>query len=115
MVFDEQYGLVLSRERKQAISHGNHVHDRIYRCGHKLTSSDRRCFIASAVFGVDAEETVLLRQFRDRKLLPCCAGRWMVLLYYKVSPTIAMFLKEHSVCAAVVRQLLVLLIRGLRL
>lgn len=55
-------------------------------------SSSSWCFIASQVYGPDAWETNVLRQWRDEKLLPTALGRAFVNFYYKVSPPIARLL-----------------------
>lgn len=44
------------------------------------------CFIATAVYGIDAPETNELRAWRDRSLLKNYFGRLFVYLYYKISP-----------------------------
>ncbi|MDR1041797.1 MAG: transposase [Deltaproteobacteria bacterium] len=51
---------------------------------------DRRCFIASAVYGdPDAPEVLTFRRFRDELLLGSPAGRAVVRLYYAFSPPLA--------------------------
>lgn len=49
-------------------------------------ASDKRCFVATCIYGADAPETVLLRQYRDQHLLPSLAGTLAVRGYYVVSP-----------------------------
>ena len=44
------------------IERGNYEHEQFNR---RLSGKDKRCFIATAVFGIDAIETNILRQFRD--------------------------------------------------
>jgi hypothetical protein len=48
-----------------------------------------RCFIATAVYGADAEETRALRRFRDRSLIRTRSGRAAVHAYYFLSPPLA--------------------------
>ncbi len=50
--------------------------------------SDRRCFVASAVYGLDDPRTDALRAFRDRSLMPSTAGRALVSAYYRASPSL---------------------------
>lgn len=47
------------------------------------------CFIASQVYGSNAWETNVLRQWRDEQLLPTAFGRAFVDFYYQISPPIA--------------------------
>lgn len=51
-------------------------------------ASDRRCYIASYAFGIDHPTTVALRDWRDRALLPTRRGRFVVRMYYRLSPTV---------------------------
>lgn len=53
---------------------------------------DRRCFIATAVYGSDDPRTEELRNFRDDRLVKAVWGRWLVSVYYAVSPPLAYLL-----------------------
>lgn len=48
--------------------------------------NDKRCYIATAVFGAYSSETILLRKWRDDKLSKSFLGRIFIKLYYKFSP-----------------------------
>ena len=62
------------------------------------------CFIATAAFGSQLEpQVVLLRQFRDQRLLPHAVGQKFVHLYYAYSPPIADFIATHGWLKGVVR------------
>lgn len=50
------------------------------------SSSKSKCFIATAVYGVDAPETNVLRNWRDTYLLQSRIGQTFVATYYKISP-----------------------------
>lgn len=56
------------------------------------SSSDRRCFVASAVYGLDDPRTEELRRFRDTQLQPSKFGRAAVRLYYRLSPALVLVL-----------------------
>jgi len=63
-----------------------------------------RCFIATAAFGSGESPYVkILREFRDRYLMPYSAGMRLVDLYYSISPTIADFIEDHPTAAFLTR------------
>ena len=67
-------------------------------------ANSRRCFIATAAFGSPESTPVrILRDFRDRYLLPYSIGQRFVNLYYAVSPAIADFIEDHPPAAFIVR------------
>jgi hypothetical protein len=70
----------------------------------KVPENASGCFIATAAFGTDMEsEVVVLRKFRDQKLLTNAVGEKFVALYYKTSPPIADFIREKDLIRAAVR------------
>lgn len=68
--------------------------------------SDSRCFIASAVYGVNDPRTNELRRFRDAVLNRSRPGRWMVWCYYRMSPPIACWFQRDPVSARIARRVL---------
>lgn len=84
----------------------------LYGSQHSFMTSDS-CFIATAAYGSLLDPHVqVLRQFRDRYLLECAAGRLFVGYYYKYSPPLADFIANSSVLRFVVRLTLLPLIVG---
>jgi hypothetical protein len=62
------------------------------------------CFIATAAFGSEFEKpVVILRQFRDRRLLNNNLGKKFVETYYRYSPALADYLREHEGARTAVR------------
>lgn len=57
--------------------------------------ADKRCFIATAVFG-ESPQTVTLRRFRDHVLLPRPVGRYLIRAYYCWSPVLADFIGANQ-------------------
>ncbi len=62
------------------------------------------CFIATAAYGsANAEDVVILREFRDRYLLTNLPGRLFVRAYYRCSPPMAEFISGHPNARSAVR------------
>ena len=89
-----KHGKRVSVANARASARGDRAHDqqdhdarRYHRQPREV--SDRRCFVATAVYGGDSWQVDCLRQFRDRVLLPRRWGRVMVGGYYRISPAVA--------------------------
>lgn len=61
------------------------------------------CFIATACYGISSQEVLILKKWRDEKLLKTFSGRIFVKSYYKISPPIAKFLSNNPPFKKIVR------------
>ena len=64
------------------------------------------CFIATQVYGEYAEETNLLRRFRDETLLRTYLGKLLINVYYGISPSISDFIFDKPILKKITRRLL---------
>jgi len=70
-------------------------------------SSSSGCFIATAVYGsYDADEVMVLRRWRDRGLYSSEIGKRFISFYYRVSPSIASWIRDRLLIRILVRKLL---------
>lgn len=51
-------------------------------------AEDRRCFIATHLYGIDDQKTDLLRSYRDQKLALHFPGKLFIQIYYALSPSL---------------------------
>lgn len=112
VIFDAERGRVESPSVRRKREEGVARHARFEAQGRR--SQDRRCFIATAVYGPTAPETCFLRGWRDSRLLPTVAGRMCVRLYYAISPRLAAVLLRHPRLARPVRRMLDAVVRRLK-
>lgn len=65
------------------------------------------CYIATACYGnYDHPDVVVLRKFRDERLLPTPLGKHLVNLYYAVSPKLAAWVGSNRWLSRIVRRVL---------
>lgn len=113
MVFDRTYGKGAPLAVKAKAAAGTFEHLRFEVEGRTLGAIDKRCFIASHVYGGDAPETVFLRAWRDRVLAPSPVGRLLVRGYYALSPTALLLLSRSRRLSRLSRAVLNALLRFL--
>ncbi|MEG4915699.1 CFI-box-CTERM domain-containing protein [Microcoleus sp. B7-D4] len=69
------------------------------------SSSSSSCFIATAAYCTSAHPDIdTFRNFRDKKLLTNPVGQVLVSLYYKISPSVANYVKRQPVIKSFLRQ-----------
>lgn len=97
-----------------SINRGNKEHDAFDKLvNREHIVQDKRCFIASAVYGEHAWQTDQLRDWRDRSLASTATGRYLIKLYYACSPSIATLLQRYPALQVPVRSALNLVRRVL--
>jgi hypothetical protein len=93
-IFDIEHGLRRTPEQMEQVEGGIKAHERLHTSARtayanvETSVSDRRCFLASCLFGSDAPETNRLRTWRDATLMKTVLGRLAVALYYHCSPVL---------------------------
>ncbi|MFT4192104.1 MAG: hypothetical protein QM617_11365 [Comamonas sp.] len=107
------YGERTTAEQRKGMARGQAEHQRYLREGMAATA-DRRCFVATCVFGPDAAETQVLRTYRDAVLMRRHWGRWAVKAYYWTSPAVCRVLDRSPAMAACVRAVLRIVVAGCR-
>lgn len=70
-----------------------------------ISSSSSSCFIATAAYSTSTHPDIeTFRNFRDKKLLTNPVGQVLVSLYYKISPSVANYVKRQPVIKSFLRQ-----------
>jgi hypothetical protein len=83
------HGQRLTPAQRHRAERGRQAHQLYYREGiaaRAAPESDRRCFVATCLFGDSAWQTDSLRLYRDDVLLPSSCGRFLVSIYYRLAP-----------------------------
>lgn len=88
---------------KQAVEHLNRAKQTPLNQMTKNKSSG--CFIATAIYGsYDSSEVLILREFRDKRLLTNVIGNIIVKVYYCISPPIAKYICNKPQIAKVLKE-----------
>lgn len=107
--FEAVYGKRASRSQRKAIERGRAEHARFFRTGVLSQPQTRTslakpwCFCASLAWGPDADETAMLRRFRDHVLRGSATGRRLIRLYYRTAPWLSRRLEGHVLLISVLR------------
>ncbi|MDP3266276.1 MAG: cold shock domain-containing protein [Sulfuricurvum sp.] len=81
-------------------------------CAATVKNFREGCFIATAVYGdIDHPSVVVLREFRDKKLLTNTIGIWFVEWYYRWSPKVANYVRGKRYFTKPVKFLLEILVK----
>ncbi len=59
-------------------------------------AADKRCYIASHLYGIDDGKTQQLRQWRDAQLSNNAPGKAFIAVYYRLSPHLVSLSRRHS-------------------
>jgi len=106
VVLQSQYGPRHSAPSRSALERGVEAHNEFLEHARRLQArgneADRRCFIATTVYG-EGFETQALRTLRDQVLLRCRVGVWVIRLYYRVGPAIARYVAKSNCRRAIAR------------
>lgn len=103
VVFDRELGDARPLEVRVKAAAGTFEHLRFQVEGQTRAAIDRRCFIATAIYGPDSVETNFFRAWRDRVLMPTKAGRLFVRTYYTLSPCLVPVLCRNRGVAKIAR------------
>lgn len=110
IVLEARYGDRSTEKQAKAREQGVLVHerfDKVVRMAHNRPqhqARDKRCFIASCVYGVEDVRTEELREFRDDVLARVRTGRGFIAAYYAVSPWVVKVLECCPALQPVVRR-----------
>lgn len=101
LLLEARYGRRNHTQNTKAKARGIAAHEDFFREASRvnpmLDTSIRKpwCFIASHVFGPTADETELLRKFRDHVLRRHSTGRFLIRQYYRHAPSVCVAMERH--------------------
>ena len=117
VMFEHRHGRRRTARQQRARERGLIEHERFYREGLAASAQaarEGRCFIATCVFGDEAWQTQVLRQFRDVALRRNVWGRRLIWFYYRLAPGICKCLRRWPALQAPVRVVLGMMAACLR-
>lgn len=109
MLLDARHGEAVTPAQAVAREEGLKEHarfDQVVREAHNKGRTGAKpgpCFIASVAYGPEDARTDQLRRFRDQVLRRHRWGRRFVVVYYRYSPAVAMWLQERDGATRMVR------------
>lgn len=90
---DKPHTILCSETVRKYIKSKHVIHVQDFKNAHTtLRANLSKCFIASAVFGPQADQVFTLRRWKDEKLATSWLGRHFIATYYAISPSVAVFL-----------------------
>ena len=117
VMFEHRHGRRRTTWQQRARERGLIEHERFCREGLAASAQAARkgrCFIATCVFGDEAWQTQVLRQFRDVALRRNVWGRRLIWFYYRLAPGICKCLRRWPALQAPVRVILGMMAACLR-
>jgi len=99
------HGERVTPEQQEARTRGLVAHQRYLEDG-MASVGDRRCFVATCLFGGSARETHALRRYRDVVMLRSRWGRCFVHCYCSVGPTACWILDRSALLRSFTRRVL---------
>ena len=102
LIFDRDLGDASPLPIRKKAAEGTLEHQRFAMEGQRA-AIDKRCFIASSIYGIDSIEAVTLRKWRDDVLLQSKMGCLFVYGYYRLSPCMVSVMAHQTWLVSLVR------------
>lgn len=104
----EAKGAAVSSKAKAARLKGDIAHEKI-----NQQTQDKRCYVASHLYGIDDPRTQCLRRFRDDYLVSHFLGRILTSIYYRLSPSLVTLARHHKATDKALSKIVGFIIRKL--
>jgi hypothetical protein len=99
----------VSKRAAAARIKGDRKHDALNR-----KAEDKRCYVASHLYGIDDSRTNLLRAFRDNRLKDSIPGQLFIGVYYRLSPMLVVLAKRSKLVEKVLSSIVDKIVRHLQ-